>query len=70
MTAKKPGAAKLVREVMNEMRTEYEAFDSLAERAEEEVWSLPECSELFGKAWAYGDAYLRLRRLLRQLEGK
>lgn len=70
MKAKKPSAVKLVREVMNEMRTEYEAFDNLAKRAEQELWSLSACSELFGKASAYGDAYLRLRRLLRQLEGK
>jgi len=70
MKANKPNAAKLVRGVMNEMRTEYVAFARLAVRAEKEACRDSVRFELFGKACAYRDAYLRLRRLLRQLEGK
>jgi len=66
----KASDVKLVRGVVNELRAEYEAFTRLAVRAEKEAWREPVCFELRGKAWAYGDAYMRLRRLLRQLEGK
>ena len=70
MKARKPNAVKLVRQVMNEMRTEYEAFNRLAVQAEVAVSEASLRAALRGKAWVYGDAYLRLRRLLRKLEGK
>ena len=70
MKATKPSAVKLVREVMNEMRAEYKAFNRLAVQAEAAVSDAALRAALRGKTWAYGDAYMRLRRLLRQLEGK
>jgi len=66
----KASDVKLVRGVVNELRAEYEAFTRLAVQAEAAVSDASLRAALRGKTWAYGDAYMRLRRLLRQLEGK